>query len=138
VSDSDPALAERADLRDGYAMRAWVYSVGLVGIALGVTVAALRSAPRARRGELFTDLGVAGVVAGLVAWGISASEPNLIGDASGEGAIWLPAAAMLLVAGTGSVAVRALRARTGAATTRPRRGSGRCPRLRSSQSACRP
>lgn len=103
----DPAVAERGRLIDGYGDRVWLYALGLLAVAAALTVAALRATPPEGRRELFTDLGVAGVVCGLAAAVIASGGPALI-DNSNQGAVlWVPAAGLLLAAGAGSLILRA-------------------------------
>ncbi|CAN5534359.1 hypothetical protein BH20ACT18_BH20ACT18_03270 [soil metagenome] len=52
------AVAERERLEDGFVARAWLYSLTSIFAVVAVTVAGLRSAPRARWHALFTDIGV--------------------------------------------------------------------------------
>lgn len=101
-ASSDPAVAERIDLRDGFVQRAWLYSLGLVAAVAALVLAGVRATPRGRRRDLFTDLGVAGVCAFGLALAIAISGPDLLDEAT-EAPIWLPPVLMLVAAGAGSL-----------------------------------
>lgn len=104
-ASSDPAVAERERLRDGFITRAWLYSVGLI-ITVGLLLTAgLRAAPRERWHELFTDLGVAAVLALGLASAVSLSGPVLLDEAS-KAPIWLPPILMVVAAASGSALTR--------------------------------
>lgn len=103
-NSSNPAVAEAEQLRDGYLTRAWIYSLALMGVVAALVARGLRSQPRDRRRESFTDLGVAGVCALGVSTIIALNAPELLdNDVSRQYPIWLPPISMLLVAGAGSV-----------------------------------
>lgn len=103
-NSSNPAVAEAEQLREGYLTRVWIYSLALMGVVAALVARGLRSQPRDRRRELFTDLGVAGVCALGVSTVIALNAPELLdNDVSRQYPIWLPPISMLLVAGAGSV-----------------------------------
>jgi len=100
-----PAVAEREQLEDGFVARAWLYSLASIIAVVAVTVAGLRSAPRARWHALFTDLGVAAVCALGLSSVISLIGPMLL-DKVSKLPIWLPPVVMLVGAGVGSLLTR--------------------------------
>ncbi|MGI8593147.1 MAG: hypothetical protein ACR2ML_02060 [Solirubrobacteraceae bacterium] len=101
-ASSSPAVAEQERLRDAFVTRGWCYSLVFIGTVTALVVAGLRSAPRDRWHELFTDLGVASVPAIVLASVLSSSWPNLLEEVSKE-LIWLPPVLMVLGAGVGSL-----------------------------------
>jgi hypothetical protein len=106
ATPDDPAFGERDRLADGYVTRAWCYGFPALGAFVVAVVLALRGADERRRRELFTDVGVAGVVVGALAWLASSREPSLLSDSSGGALFALVPVSMLVVAGVGGVSVR--------------------------------
>ena len=104
-ASSVPAVAEKEKLEDGFVARAWLYSLASIITVVVVTVAGLRSAPRARWHALFTDLGVAAVCALGLSSVISLIGPMLL-DPVSKLPIWLPPVVMLVGAGVGSLLTR--------------------------------
>lgn len=99
----DPADLERSQLIDGYGARVWLYALGIVAVLAALVAAAVRRTPRNRRRELFTDLGVAGVVSAIVSTVLSLWPPDLITSSNQGSVLWVPAALLLVGAAVGSV-----------------------------------
>ena len=100
------ARIERAgDLEDDYPPRAWLYGLGaLAAILAGAGVAFVRTDARQRR-ELFTDLGVGGVLWLLGGSGLAIGADGEIIDVPAK-PIFYPGIALLLVAGAGTLFTR--------------------------------
>lgn len=122
TTGGDPEVVERTRLRQGYNDRAWLYSVALVAVVGGAAFAALRATPRERRREIFTDLGVVGVVSGIAAVAILSGEPGLFSDIGGA-MVWLPAGCFLLAAALGTAFTRRSAPAPGTAADAPGGGA---------------
>lgn len=103
----DPVGLERTSLAHDYGIRAWLYMLGGVGVVAALTIAALRAAPTGRRRELFTDLGITGVVCGVVTILVASDEPDLISNSNNGAVVWVPTLALLSAAATGGLIFRA-------------------------------
>jgi hypothetical protein len=102
----DARNVHRLSLEGDYRRRSWIYSVAVLGAALGATAVALvRRRTPSERQRVFANLGVAGVVLGLVVFGLfwlahTTIEPGM------RPAV-LPIAGMLIVAAVGGLVARA-------------------------------
>lgn len=105
TTGGDPEVVEGTRLREGFNDRAWIYAIAIVAIVGVAASVALRRLPAERRREIFTDLGVAGVVSGIAAVTILSSEPGLFGDIGGP-MVWLPCGCFLAAAAAGSIFTR--------------------------------
>lgn len=90
-----------------YDRRAWGYAAG-VALALGAAaaLAAGRHPSRARLRRLFADVGVSGVVLGLLGAGILLVPRGDRAFSQPTGPVFFPAVALLVLAGVGGVTVR--------------------------------
>lgn len=100
---SDPEGIERQRLSHDYGIRAWIYTLAMIAAVAALTVAALRSAAPGQRRELFNDLGIAGVVSGLVCAFVSSDEPSLIASSNNGTLFLIPPAALLISAAAGNL-----------------------------------
>jgi hypothetical protein len=102
----DARNEERQTLEGDHRRRSWIYSVAVLGAALGATAAALlRRRTPSERQRVFANLGVAGVVLGLVVAGLY-SLADTVTIEPGVGPAVLPIAGMLIVAAVGGLVAR--------------------------------
>lgn len=106
-NSSNPLVAEREDIEEAFAIRAYAYAGLLVAITLGLVAVSLRRVAPDKRRALFTDVGVLGVLTGLAALWASSKEPSLIGDGNAESVLPIPPVSMLAVAALGTLATSA-------------------------------
>jgi hypothetical protein len=102
----DARNEERQTLEGDHRRRSWIYSVAVLGAALGATVAASlgRRTPREQQ-RVFANLGVAGVVLGLVVAGLFLLADTLTIE-PGVRPAFLPSVGMLTVAAVGGLITR--------------------------------
>ena len=118
--DLQARLSRADELEDDYAPRMWLYGLGaLAAVLAGAGVAFARAGPGSRR-DLFTDLGIGGVIWMLAGLGlIIGADSELLDPPAGP--IFYPGIALLAIAGAGTLLTR--RGEPGAATSRePPRG----------------
>lgn len=104
-ASSDPDVAERIRLRDGFVTRAWIYALACIATVATLVIVGLRSSPRARWRELFTDLGVAGVSGLGLASVLSLSGPELLDEVS-KAPVWIAPVLMVAAAAIGTLLTR--------------------------------
>jgi hypothetical protein len=103
------AFEERLDrafeLEDEFETRLWIYALAALGAVLaGAGVVLTRTAGERRR-ELFTDLGVAGVLWMLIGFALNLIASDGLVDLPPQ-PVFYPGVALLVVAGVGTLATR--------------------------------